>query len=84
MTIGSSLAITLWTGAMGLLGKLVTGQIPYALALPLVAGALPGAQAGEWLARRLRVRTLRWLLSAITALVALRIWVDVIGRAGRA
>jgi hypothetical protein len=77
ITIGSSLAITLWTGAMGLLGKLVTGQIPFALALPLMAGAIPGAQAGEWLARRLRIRTLRWLLCAVTTLVAARIWIDV-------
>lgn len=78
LTIGSSLAITLWTGAMGFLGKLVTGQIPFALALPLVVGAIPGAHAGEWLARRLHVRTLRWLLCAITLLVAVRIWTDVL------
>lgn len=78
LTIGSSLAITLWTGSMGFLGKLVTGQIPFALALPLVVGVIPGAQAGEWLARRLRIRTLRGLLMVLTGCVAVRIWWDVI------
>jgi len=78
MTIGSSLAITLWTGAMGFLGKLATGQIPFALAAPLVLGAIPGAQVGERIARRLGIRTLRGLLAAITGLVALRIWIDVL------
>lgn len=78
LTIGSSLAITLWTASMGFLGKLVTGQIPFLLSAALVAGALPGAQVGERVARRLRIRTLRWLLAAITGLVAVRIWVDIV------
>jgi uncharacterized protein len=77
ITIGSSLAITLWTAVAGAAGKLVTGQIPLLPAAALVLGAVPGAQCGEWIGRRLGTRTLRGWLAAITTLVALRVWFDV-------
>lgn len=78
VTIGTSLAITLWTAAAGLLGKTVTGQVPFMLAVALVLGAVPGAQVGGWASRRFAVRSLRRLLAGITTLVALKIWVDVV------
>lgn len=77
ITIGSSLAITLWTAVAGLLGKLITGQVPLLPAAALVLGAVPGAQCGEWIGRRLGTRALRGWLAALTALVALRVWFDV-------
>lgn len=80
ITIGSSLAITIWTAAAGLVGKLVTAQVPWASTLALVLGAVPGAQLGEWVSRRVRIRTLRGLLTSLTALVAVRIWFDVLAR----
>jgi len=80
ITIGSSLAITLWTAVAGLLGKLVTGQVPLLLSAALVLGAVPGAQCGEWASRRCGIRALRGLLTGITALVAVRVWVDVFSR----
>jgi hypothetical protein len=78
MTIGSSLAITVWTAAAGFLGKLVTAQIPFGPAAALVLGALPGAALGEWASRRFRVRTLRGLLITLITLVAVRVWIDVL------
>jgi uncharacterized membrane protein YfcA len=78
LAIGSSLAITLWTAVAGFLGKLVTGQIPFTPSAALVLGAIPGAQIGERVSRRAGLRTLRGLLSAITAGVALRMWVEVL------
>jgi hypothetical protein len=33
---------------------------------------------GEWASRRLQIRTLRGFLAAITALVAIRVWLDVV------
>jgi hypothetical protein len=80
ITIGSSLAITLWTATAGVLGKLATGQIPFAPAAALVLGAVPGAQVGEWVSRRFGVRGLRSLLAAVTTLVAVRVWADVLSR----
>jgi uncharacterized membrane protein YfcA len=80
ITIGSSLVITLWTAAAGVVGKLITGQIHCAPAAALVLGAIPGAQAGGWASRRFGIRSLKGLLTGLTALVALRIWIDVLSR----
>jgi hypothetical protein len=80
ITIGSSLAITLWTATAGVLGKLATGQIPLVPAVALVLGAVPGAQVGEWVGRRCGVRGLRGLLAAVTTVVALIVWADVFSR----
>lgn len=80
ITIGSSLAITLWTATAGLVGKLVTGQIPFVPAAALVLGAFPGAQAGGWASRRFGVRSLKGLLTGLTTLVAVRIWIHVLFR----
>ncbi len=78
LTIGSSLAITLWPASTGFLGKLVTAQIPFGPAVVLVLGALPGVALGEWASRRTRVRTLRGLLTILIALAAIRVWIDVV------
>jgi uncharacterized protein len=77
VTIGSSLAITLWTATAGVLGKLVTGQVPLATATALVLGAIPGAQVGEWFSRRFGIRALKNLLAVLISLVALGIWADI-------
>jgi uncharacterized membrane protein YfcA len=76
--IGTSLAITLWTATAGLVGKIVTGQVPFALSAALVLGAAPGAHVGEWVSRRFAVRSLTRLLAVVMTLVALKIWVDVL------
>ncbi|MEK7205798.1 MAG: sulfite exporter TauE/SafE family protein [candidate division NC10 bacterium] len=78
LTIGSSLAITVWTASAGFLGKLVTAQIPFGPAVVLVLGALPGVALGEWASRRTRVHTLRGLLTILIALAAVRVWIDVL------
>jgi uncharacterized membrane protein YfcA len=44
VTIGSSLAITLWTATAGLVGKLVTGQIAFACCSTRGRGHTRGAQ----------------------------------------
>jgi hypothetical protein len=77
ITIGTSLAITLWTATGGVLGKIVTGQVPFALAAALALGAVPGAHVGGWVSQRFAVRSLRGLLTAVMTLVALKVWVDV-------
>src|SRR5215831_4938830 len=44
VSIGSSLAITSLAAVAGVVGKLATGQIPYAAAAAVALGAVPGAQ----------------------------------------
>jgi hypothetical protein len=80
VAIGTSLAIAAIGSIAGFIGKLVTGQIVFALALPVVAGALPGAPLGAWVSRRLRVGTLRAVLFAVLGVTAVRVWYDLLVR----
>jgi uncharacterized protein len=78
VTIGSSLAITALSGLTGVAGKLATGQIPYESALVVAIGAVPGAQLGAALSRRLSGSQLRLALGLISAVIAIRVWWDVL------
>ena len=78
IAIGSNLGIILLAATAGLVGKLVAAQVPFLLAASLVVGAVPGAQVGALLGRRIQARTLRYILAVIVALAAIRIWIDVL------
>ncbi len=80
VTIGSSLAIMAVAAAAGFLGKLVTAQIPLAPTLAVVAGAIPGAQLGAAVSRRMPPLGLRVALFVLVVLTAVRVWADVLGR----
>jgi uncharacterized membrane protein YfcA len=62
----------------GFAGKVVTSQIPWAAAVLVVLGAVPGAQLGALMSRRLSGELLRRVLLAVVALTALRVWWDVL------
>ncbi|MCI0548291.1 MAG: sulfite exporter TauE/SafE family protein, partial [Candidatus Rokubacteria bacterium] len=62
-SIGTSLAMTTMSAAVGLAGKLVTGQVPFAPAAAVVLGSLSGAPVGARLSRRAPVRVLRLVLA---------------------
>src|SRR6267142_2037118 len=72
VTIGSSLAITALGAVAGFAGKLLTGQIPLAPTLAVVAGAVPGAQLGAAVSRRLPPLGLRVALFAFVTLTAIK------------
>jgi len=72
--VGAALGVVAMTGIAGALGKAVSGQVDWLLALALVAGALPGAQLGAVVSRRTKAETLGLLLGVFIALVALRMW----------
>ena len=78
VAIGSNLGIILLAATAGLAGKLLAAQVPFLLAVALVGGAVPGAQVGALLGRRIRPRTLRYILAVIVAIAAVRIWIDVL------
>lgn len=79
--VSASLAIVALSGVMGMLGKAVTGQVDWLMALALVTGALPGARLGAVVSRRTPVTALSFLLGAVIALSAVRVGWDVL--AGR-
>ena len=80
VTIGTSLWIVVAASSAGLLGKAVTGQIDWPLALALVAGALPAGMLGAVVSRRTRPSRLATVLGLTIALVAVGMWIDILGR----
>ena len=78
--IGTSLAIAGMAAVTGLLGKLLTGQVPAWPTVAVVGGSLLGAMAGARVSRRAPTRVLRAVLGGVIALVTLRVWVDVLSR----
>ena len=78
LSIGTSLAMAGAGALLGFVGKLVTGQVPFIAAAAVVVGSVPGARIGARLSRRAPVSVLRWVLGAVIALVALRVWIDVL------
>lgn len=80
VTIGTSLWIVVAASITSLVGKAVTGQVDWPLAFALLAGALPAGMFGAILSRRTRPSHLATVLGVMIALVAVRMWVDVLGR----
>ena len=76
IALGSSVAITFLSALAGFIGKWGTGQIPFVMAIVLVAGALMGAQLGGRLSSRLKTASLRIILSILIALTSLKMWFE--------
>jgi hypothetical protein len=74
VTIGSSLAITALAATAGVAGKLATHQIPLVPALLVALGALPGAQLGALMSRRLAGGALKSILFVVIVLTGVRVW----------
>jgi uncharacterized membrane protein YfcA len=78
ISIGSALGITSMTATAGLVGKLVTHQVPFLPALAVTLGAIPGAQLGAAVSRRVSVWHLKLAFAVTVVLAAARVWWDVI------
>lgn len=76
--VGASLGIVALSGIAGSLGKAVTNQVTWPLALALVVGALPGAALGAAVSRRVRTETLGYVLGSLIALAALKMWWEIV------
>jgi uncharacterized protein len=82
LAIGTSLAMTGASAALGVLGKVVTAQLPLWPALVVIAGSLTGAPIGAQVSRHVSVGVLRFVLGAIVAVVTIRVWIDLFWNAG--
>ncbi|MCK9418979.1 MAG: sulfite exporter TauE/SafE family protein [Nitrospirae bacterium] len=78
VTLGSTLAIGLFSSSAGLVGKVATGQVPFIMALPLIIGAMPAARWGSIVGNKTNTKFLRWLLAAIISATAVKVWMDII------
>ena len=79
LAIGTSLAMTSLAAVLGVIGKVLTGQVPFGLAGAVVLGSLVGARAGAGLSGRVPTDWLRAILFVLIALVTVRVWADVLG-----
>lgn len=78
VALGSTLAIGLFSSSAGLVGKVATGQVPYLMALPLLAGAIPAARFGSIVGKRMKTQFLRWLLALIIIATAVKVWFSIL------
>jgi len=78
VALGSTLAIGLFSSSAGLVGKIATSQVPFLMALPLIAGAIPAARFGSIVGKKTNTQLLRWLLAAIIFATALKVWSAII------
>lgn len=76
VALGSSLGIVLLAALTGTAGKVLAGQVDYAMALFCVSGALVGAQAGGYLSMRTDKGLLRLVLALLIVAAAIRIVAD--------
>lgn len=78
--IANSLAITFFAVSAGLIGKLLTGQVPFWLSVLAVTGALPGAKFGTYINAKLSSKNLRLGFILLLMIISMRIWLDVYSR----
>ena len=78
IAIGSNLAIVLLSSMAGVIGKAVTGQIEWLMAVPIVLTVVPAARIGSLVSRRVPVLGLRRVLAVLIAIAAIMIWVSVL------
>jgi uncharacterized membrane protein YfcA len=78
IAIGSNLAIVLFSSIAGFIGKAVTGQIEWLLAIPLAISVIPAASFGGFMSKRVPVKRLRQILAVLIAVAAIRIWLSII------
>ena len=77
LCIGTSLGIILAGGAAGFLGKAITGQVAFDLALYIVIGAILGSQLGSRVSMKLPGEQLRKILVFVLFLVLCRIVLNI-------
>ncbi|MDH3329651.1 MAG: sulfite exporter TauE/SafE family protein, partial [Desulfobulbaceae bacterium] len=79
IAIGSNLAIVFLSSLAAFMGKAVTGQIDWLLAVPIVLTVVPAAHFGGRVSRRVSVATLRRILAVFIALASVRIGFTALG-----
>jgi uncharacterized membrane protein YfcA len=70
------MAIVLLSTTAGFIGKAVTGQIEWLLAVPIVLTVIPATQIGGILSHKVPVVKLRKILGVLIAAAAVRILIS--------
>lgn len=75
IAIGSNLAVVMMSTAAGFMGKAITGQIVWLLAVPIILTVPFATYIGGQVSRRVPVPWLRRILAVFITIAALRIWI---------
>jgi len=78
LAMGSNLGIVFLSSISGFIGKVITNQIPWLLALALLLGTIPGAWIGALFSNKIQLPLLRYALAAIIIIASLRITYNLI------
>ncbi len=78
VTIGTSLGVVLIGAVIGALGKMVTGQVDWLLALALIISSVPSAQLGSYVSKRTPALVLKYSLTVLIILTSVEIWYKII------
>ncbi|HDY72094.1 MAG TPA: sulfite exporter TauE/SafE family protein [Nitrospirae bacterium] len=78
VTIGTSLGVVLVGAVIGAIGKMVTGQVDWLLALALIISSVPSAQIGSIMSKRTPSLVLKYSLTLLIILTSVEIWYKII------
>lgn len=78
IAIGSNLAIVLLSTLAGFIGKAITGQVAWLLAVPIILTVIPATIIGSHVSRKVPVVKLRWILAILIAIAGIRMWGSVL------
>jgi uncharacterized membrane protein YfcA len=78
MAVGSSLGIVFLGALSGTVGKISSGQVVWAYAIPVLLGSVPMVHLGSAVCRRLSPHHIRHLFLVLLAIVALHTWLDIL------
>jgi uncharacterized membrane protein YfcA len=78
LAIGTSLLIILFSAIAGLFGKIMTIQFNPTITIWVVAGSIPAAQIGAWVAQKTGQRLLRLFLIILLGLILARVIGDLV------
>ncbi|MFO7831443.1 MAG: sulfite exporter TauE/SafE family protein [Desulfuromonadaceae bacterium] len=82
MAVGSSLGVVFIGAVLGAVGKIASGQVVWAYAIPVLLGSVPMVHLGSLLCRHISPRRIRHLFLGLLAVVALNTWADILLRLG--
>ncbi|SFF79379.1 hypothetical protein SAMN05216353_10958 [Halobacillus alkaliphilus] len=78
ITIASSLAITFISSVGSVTGKLFSGDVPFLPAAVIAVASILTSQLGAKAGQRANTKVLQWILAALIAGTAIKVWSDIL------
>ena len=78
VAIASSLAITFISSIGTAVGKVMGGHLHFIPSLVMVAASIIASPLGAKLGKKMKVKVLRWILSALITASVIKIWTDIL------